>query len=271
MTHGYKPQSKLWKLYRELAARIIPSAARDCSTYQSCSATHTELESHNKVKPSPVFLIAGGPQAKNNETIIAAMLKLSGKPSPSVAYIGTASGDDRTFFNMFKQMFIAAGAGSVTLVPIVRKFNKENTEKILNDCDLIFISGGEVAGGMDYLTELNLIPLLTDLFNFGKPFAGVSAGAIMLCKNWMRWKDENDDNTVHLLDCLGFVPLLCDVHAEEDDWEEMKRLLGFFPDDTVGYGIPTGGALQVTASGEVTIIGSAPVQFIKKGTDIIIV
>jgi peptidase E len=224
-----------------------------------------------KAKPSPIFLIAGGPQARNNETIIAAMLKLSGKPAPSIAYIGTASGDDRTFFNMFKQMFIAAGAGSVALVPIVRNFHKEKTEKILNDCDLIFISGGEVAGGMDYLIKYNLIPLLTDLYNFGKPFCGVSAGAIMLCKNWMRWQDENDDSTVELLDCLGFAPLLCDVHAEEDGWEEMKRLLGFFPDGTIGYAIPTGGALQVTPDGKITTVDLEPIRFIKNGPDIIIV
>jgi cyanophycinase len=216
------------------------------------------------------MLIAGGPQAKNNETIIAAILKLSGIPSPAIAYIGTASGDDRTFFNMFKQMFVAAGAGNVTLVPIVRNFHKEKAEKIINDCDLVFISGGEVAGGMDYLREHNLIPLLTDLYNSGKPFCGVSAGAIMLCKNWMRWRDENDDDTVELLDCLGFAPLLCDVHDEEGNWEEMKRLLGFFPEGTVGYGIPTGGALIVTSQGEITVIGKKPLIFIKKNRNIVL-
>jgi murein DD-endopeptidase len=44
---GYEPQSKLWKLYRSKLWGIIPSAARDCSTYQSRSAAHTELEFHN--------------------------------------------------------------------------------------------------------------------------------------------------------------------------------------------------------------------------------
>jgi peptidase E len=223
-----------------------------------------------KIKPSPVFLIAGGPQAKNNEIFLAEALKLSNRLNPAIAYIGTASGDDRTFFNMFKQMFIAAGASNVTLVPIVRNFSKEKAEKILHDCDLIFISGGEVAGGMDYLRKHNLILLLTDLYNSGKPFSGVSAGAIMLCKNWMRWEDEDDDNTVHLLDCLGFAPLLCDVHAEEDGWEEMKRLLSFFPDGTIGYGIPAGGALQITANGKVTVIGKKPLIFLKKNTNIVL-
>jgi cyanophycinase-like exopeptidase len=172
---------------------------------------------------------------------------------------------------MIKRLLIAAGAGSVTLVPIVKKFNRTQAETILNKSDLIFLSGGEVAMGMDYLREHDLIPLLTELFNSGKPFCGVSAGAIMLCKSWMRWQDENDDNTVQLLDCLGFAPLLCDVHAEEDDWEEMKRLLGFFPEGTKGYGIPAGGALLVAPNGKITPIGSEPIRFIKKYDSVIIV
>ena len=48
INHGYEPQSKLWKLYRSKLRGIIPSAARDCSAYQSSSAAHTELEFHNK-------------------------------------------------------------------------------------------------------------------------------------------------------------------------------------------------------------------------------
>ena len=40
--HGYEPQSKL--------RGIEPSAARDCSTYQSRCAAHTELEFHNKIQ-----------------------------------------------------------------------------------------------------------------------------------------------------------------------------------------------------------------------------
>jgi hypothetical protein len=38
--HGHEPQSKL--------RCIMPSALRDCSTYQSRYATLSELEFHNK-------------------------------------------------------------------------------------------------------------------------------------------------------------------------------------------------------------------------------
>ena len=87
----------------------------------------------------------------------------------------------------------------------------------------------------------------------------------MLCRNWMHWRDPDDDDTAELLDCLGFAPLLCDVHAEEDDWVEMKRLLSLFPQGTTGYGITAEGALRVAPDGKITSIGYEPVRFIKKG------
>ena len=166
---------------------------------------------------------------------------------------------------------MAAGAGKVTLVPIVRRFDPDKVRDILLASDVVFISGGDVDMGMKYLRKRNLISFLRELYNRGKLFCGVSAGAIMLCRNWMHWRDPDDDDTAELLDCLGFAPLLCDVHAEEDDWVEMKRLLSFFPQGTTGYGIPAEGALRVAPDSKITSIGALPVRFIKDGADIIIV
>jgi prepilin-type N-terminal cleavage/methylation domain-containing protein len=59
INHGYKPQSKLWKLYRSNLRGIIPPATRDCSTYQFCRiAAQTELEFHNKGFTLTELLIA---------------------------------------------------------------------------------------------------------------------------------------------------------------------------------------------------------------------
>ena len=164
---------------------------------------------------------------------------------------------------------MAAGFGKVTLVPLVRRFDPDKARDILLASDIVFISGGDVDMGMKYLHERKLVPFLKVLYDRGKLFCGISAGAIMLCRNWMHWRDPDDDDTAELLDCLGFAPLLCDVHAEEDNWVEMKRLLGFFPQGTVGYGIPAEGALRVAPNGKITSIGSASVRFIKKGDNII--
>jgi dipeptidase E len=224
-----------------------------------------------KSKPADIFLIAGGPQSKNTKAILAEALAQIKKKTPSVAYIGTASDDNKEFFLMLKPIIMAADAGSVTFVPIVRRFDLDKAKDILLASDVVFISGGDVDLGMKYLRKRNLVPFFRELYNRGKLFCGISAGAIMLSRYWMHWSDPDDDDTAELLDCLGFAPLLCDVHAEEDNWVEMKRLLGFFPQGTAGYGIPAEGALWVAPDGKITSIGSAPIQFIKNGADIIIV
>ena len=222
-------------------------------------------------KPADIFLIAGGPNSKNTKTVLAEVLESSKKKAPSVAYIGTASDDNKDFFLMLKPIIMAAGAGSVTLVPIVRRFDSDKARNILLASDVVFISGGDVEMGMKYLRKRNLIPFFRELYNRGKLFCGISAGAIMLSRNWMQWSDPDDDDTAELLACLGFAPLLCDVHAEVDNWEEMKRLLCFFPQGEVGYGIPAEGALRVTPDGKITSIGSAPIRFIKAYADVIMV
>ena len=221
-----------------------------------------------KSKPADIFLIAGGPQSKNTKAILAEVLKSSKKKAPSVAYIGTASSDNKEFFLMLSQILMTAGAGNVTLVPIVRRFDPAKSRNILLSSDVVFISGGDVDLGMKYLRKRNLIPFFRELYQVGKLFCGISAGAILLCRNWMHWRDPDDDGTVELLDCLGFAPLLCDVHDEEDDWMEIKRLLGFFPQGTVGYGIPAEGALRVSPNGKIASLGSASVRFIKKANTI---
>jgi len=222
-----------------------------------------------KSKPADIFLIAGGPESKNHIAILTEVLKSSKKKAPNVAYIGTANGDNKEFFLMLRQIIMAAGAGSMTLVPVVRRFDPDKAQDILLSSDIVFISGGDVDLGMKYLRKRNLIPFFRELYEGRKLFCGISAGAIMLCHNWMHWRDPDDDDTVELLDCLGFAPLLCDVHDEEDDWMEMKRLLGFFPQGTVGYGIPAEGALRVSPNGKITAIGSAPIKFIKNCANII--
>jgi len=197
--------------------------------------------SNNKSKSADIFLIAGGPKSKNHNAILAEVLKSSKKKAPNVAYIGTASSDNKEFFLMLRQIIMAAGAGSVRLVPIVRRFYPDKARDILLASDVVFISGGDVDLGMKYLrkrnfypisiskdneaarrrcrkrivhtlrkpttqptklaeeSELGLVPFFKELYDRGKLFCGISAGAIMLCRNWMHWRDPDDDDTVDFL------------------------------------------------------------------------
>jgi hypothetical protein len=83
---------------------------------------------------------------------------------------------------------------------------------------------------------------------------GLSAGSVMLARGWVRWVEHPQEKDA-LLKGLGFAPLYCDVHGEDDGWEELKALLRLLPAGTVGHGIRAGGALRVCA-GIVEEIGS---------------
>ena len=93
-----------------------------------------------------IYLLAGGP-GKNGRLAeqLAEALRGSGAAHPAVAYIGTASGDDRSFMNWFWPPLSRAGAASLTLAPLAgKRADPEKAAEILRASDVIFVSGGEV-------------------------------------------------------------------------------------------------------------------------------
>jgi peptidase E len=217
--------------------------------------------------PNPVFLLAGGPGSKTQtpDPLLKIIFETSGKSKPSIVYLGSASGDSRDFFQWTSQYFRQSGAGSVKLAPTVgRRVNFDQTKAIFESADMIYVSGGDVEEGMAVLLQKELLPFLRQLFDNGKPFFGLSAGSIMLARSWVRWDDPDDDATARIFPCLNFAPVLCDMHAEKEDWEELQVLLKLSPDGTKGYGIPSGGGLRVDANGGLKALGKPIHCYIKE-------
>jgi peptidase E len=178
--------------------------------------------------------------------------------------VGVASEDNAQFFSWISAMMKAAGAGKVRLAPIAgRSADTSRAVEILNSSDLIFVSGGDVELGMRILKEKNIIPVLEKVFHEGTLYFGASAGSIMLCKQWVRWRDPDDDSSAELFPCLGFAPIYCDTHAEEDDWEELKALLKIAPSGTAGYGIPSDAAIMIGPGNSIEYLGAPSVRFMK--------
>ena len=156
-------------------------------------------------------------------------------------------------------MLKKVGAASVRLAALASaKADLAKARSLLQGADLIFISGGDVEAGMRVLERTGFDSLLMEMHQAGKPFIGASAGSIMLAQSWVRWTDAADDSTAESFSCLNLVPLLCDTHAEKEDWEELKVLLKI-SGAAVGYGIPSGAALRVSADGSLLALGK-PIQ-----------
>lgn len=208
-----------------------------------------------------IILIAGDPgrRSRGKDPLLAAALQRLGQALPGVAYVGAASNDSRVFFLWMAALLKKAGAGRVRLAPLAgRRSALAKARPLLEQADVIFISGGDVELGMGVLERTGAAGLLSDLHRAGKPFIGISAGSIMLAGRWVRWADAEDDASAESFPCLGLAPLLCDTHAEDDDWEELKALLKL-TGAPVGYGIPSGAALHVAPGGPVAALG-APVR-----------
>jgi len=215
----------------------------------------------------PVFLLAGGRRGPSlkPDPLLQAVFRGYGIPSPTIAYSGTASGDDKSFFSFIAASFIDAGADKVTHALIAPDgADIKKARAILKSADIVFVSGGDVEAGIEILQEKDMIGFLTELYQQGKPFFGISAGAIMLAKRWVRWRDPDDDNSAELFPCLDFAPIICDTHDEQGGWEELQAALMLEKEGVRGYGLASGSAIKVFPDGRVEGLGGTVYQYLRR-------
>ena len=218
-----------------------------------------------------VYLLAGGPSSTSAQMVenFRTTLQTCGTSNPSVAYIGTANHENEAFFERISKPILAAGAGTITLVPIISaNADINDAKRILSAADAIFLSGGEVEDGIMGLRNCGLDIFLRNLYQEGKVFFGLSAGSIMLGQYWVHWDVEDDDDTASLFQCLDFVPMTFDAHGENEDWRELKCALRLLGAGSEGYGLSDGGFYSADSRGQFTTFRNAPAVFRNSGTDI---
>lgn len=212
----------------------------------------------------PIYLMAGG--RKEGQRFISqfmqAITRDLGKEKPVIAYVGVAFRDNWAFYKLISGMLKKACSCEIERVIIAyKRANLDKARQALLAADAIFMSGGDMDAGMQVLQEKNLVDFFRDLHQQGKLFFGISAGSIMLAKEWVRWRDPDDDASSELYPCLGIAPVICDTHAEEDNWVELKAALSLKGDGAVGYGIPSGACLKVFPDGRLEAMGGAVVNY----------
>jgi peptidase E len=220
----------------------------------------------------PVFLLAGGRHSRGNkpDSLLESVFQAYGIKAPTIAYSGTASGDDRNFFRFIANELVEAGADKVTHALVApQEADLKKAKAILESADIVFVSGGDVEAGMEILQEKKMMDFLTGLYRQGKPFFGISAGAIMLADKWVRWRDPNDDNSAELFNCLGFAPIICDTHDEQGGWEELQAALMLEKEGGRGYGLASGSAVVVTPDGKVGLVGGTVYQYVHRGDKVV--
>ena len=213
-----------------------------------------------------VYLLAGG-RARRHATDpgLAAALAETGVARPSLAYIGAANGDDPSFFAWFEAAARVASAGDVRLAPLAhQRADPAAARRILDTADAIFVSGGDVEAGMRILSDTGMIEYLRARHRDGAVVLGLSAGSIILAREWVRWPDPQHPERTERFACLDLAPLWCDTHGEDDDWEELRALLALLPPDSTGHGIPSGVTLRIDSNGRAEALGG-PIHRFHRG------
>jgi peptidase E len=212
----------------------------------------------------PIYLMAGGRSegTRSFSHVMQTIIKDIGKAKPVIAYVGVATGDNWPFYKMISGLIKRAGPCQIERVLIAqKKADLEKAKLALQSADAVFMSGGDMEVGMSILDEKNLVGFFQELYKQDKLFIGVSAGSIMLANEWVTWGDPDDDSTAELFPCLGIAPVICDTHAEEDDWEELKYALLLKNDSAIGYGIPSGACLKIYPDGTPEALGGVITRY----------
>jgi len=211
----------------------------------------------------PTTLIAGkfGSRHFGTKPYLADALKRTGEGKPTVLYVGAANGDDPTFGAALGALMTAAGAGRVLWPKLTgRRKQASQMRQALADADLVFVGGGDVEAGVSLLRDAGLVDDFHSAVDRGAVFVGMSAGAIMLGKRWIRWPSADaGDDEAETYECLGLVPVALDTHGEGDAWRETQayaavraRELG---KKASAYGVPSGGALVIDHRGRIEAHG----------------
>jgi cyanophycinase-like exopeptidase len=134
----------------------------------------------------------------------------------------------------------------------------ERARAIVEDADVIFVSGGDPVLGAKLLAAAGADQWLRDARARGASLLGVSAGSIMLCAFWAEWPEDDPSAEGTRVACSRVVPdLAVDCHDEDGDWEELRLVARMrAPNETMRFrGIPAGGALVIDGRGEIASFG----------------
>ena len=228
-----------------------------------------KAEGAKRMGAQRAYLISGGPSMDRSvmiQDLQNAFIDCDSL-SPHIAYVGSASRDNRLFYAYMKHFLTKAGAHSVEMLPLSGReaqthkiqARRAKAAHILNQSDVIFLSGGEPEEGMNGLKRFGLDTVLRDLYEHGKLFIGVSAGAIMMGQHWIHRNEKHKDETAHLIDCLGFFPQTFDAHGEAENWKDLRCALSLLEEGEQACGLATNGCYCIDSEGKLSSLRNEPV------------
>lgn len=134
-----------------------------------------------------IVAIGGGENGHENrpyetETIDKEIVKISNKSNPKLLFIGFAGKEyEKSYYDVIKRNFESIGC-TTTLFKYEDVKNKELAKKLIEESDIIYIGGGNTINLVKILKKYEIDKLLYNAYENGTVMAGISAGAICMCR-----------------------------------------------------------------------------------------
>ncbi len=125
-----------------------------------------------------LVLYSGG-SAEANVFLNKTAVNLTGKPSPKLSLIPSASYDAEVDYKFFVEEFSPFGVTKFQYMPVDAPFSKTSLNELLKS-DLIFLGGGNTFYFLKHLKISGMIEELRKFVDRGGVLCGLSAGAIVM-------------------------------------------------------------------------------------------
>ena len=159
-----------------------------------------------------IIAIGGGGFGRNpsSNLIEKYILNISGKPSPRICFLPTATGDNDTYIVRFYSLFTRLNC-TPSHIDFFRRTIDIN-DKIMNQ-DIIFVGGGNTKSMLAIWRDWGMNKILKKAYENGVIMSGVSAGAICWFTSGVT---DSWANELQLLPCLDFINGTCCPHYDEE-------------------------------------------------------
>jgi dipeptidase E len=179
-----------------------------------------------------------------NEEMDARVLRLIGRPQPSIGYIPATSDPERIYFQRKADHYARIGANLTVYVDPSQGTSEAEWSTLLS-CDAIHLSGGSTFSFLSWLQRRSVLPLLARYVSEGGALIGVSAGATLMTPSVNSALLCGDVRDEQLMDDAGFG--LVDFHFlphfnSEGVTRDQSRLSSTIPDL---YACPGGSGIVI--------------------------